>query len=225
MPFRSEAQRRFMYANHPAMAKRWQEHTPKGKLPKHVKKQAEERIAAAITALRRSTPMRYLAILIALVVLCPLASAQGRRADRRGSSSWRSADEVIQLAPAPVEKKIEQPVQQVQDAGAPWTDGLDELNALRARSGLRPYLRDDKLTEAASWCATQRAARLIDGHLPESDFTYVHKVGADAAACGCAAWEPSWGWGSCCSHDNYTYAGAAWAMGRDGKRYMHVCVR
>jgi hypothetical protein len=31
MPFQSEAQRRFMYAKHPGIAKRWQEHTPKGK--------------------------------------------------------------------------------------------------------------------------------------------------------------------------------------------------
>lgn len=39
MPFKSDAQRRWMYANHPQMAKRWQEHTPKGKdLPEHVKK-------------------------------------------------------------------------------------------------------------------------------------------------------------------------------------------
>lgn len=38
MPFKSEAQRRWMYANHPEMAKRWSEHTPKGKkLPEYVK--------------------------------------------------------------------------------------------------------------------------------------------------------------------------------------------
>ncbi len=28
MPFKSQAQRRWMYANKPAMAKRWSEHTP-----------------------------------------------------------------------------------------------------------------------------------------------------------------------------------------------------
>lgn len=38
MPFRSQAQRAWMYANKPAMAKRWQSETPKGKLPKKVKK-------------------------------------------------------------------------------------------------------------------------------------------------------------------------------------------
>jgi len=36
MPFKSDAQRRWMYANHPAMAKRWQKETPKGDLPEKV---------------------------------------------------------------------------------------------------------------------------------------------------------------------------------------------
>lgn len=41
MPFRSEAQRRWMYANEPEMAKRWQKETPKGeKLPEKVKESA-----------------------------------------------------------------------------------------------------------------------------------------------------------------------------------------
>lgn len=39
MPFKSDAQRRFMYAKHPRIAARWEAHTPKGKdLPEHVKK-------------------------------------------------------------------------------------------------------------------------------------------------------------------------------------------
>lgn len=43
MPFQSKAQRRFMYARHPQMAKEWEEHTPKGKkLPEHVKKKEAE---------------------------------------------------------------------------------------------------------------------------------------------------------------------------------------
>lgn len=49
MPFKSEAQRKWMYANHPAMAKRWQEHTPKGKsLPEHVKKKAASALTEAL---------------------------------------------------------------------------------------------------------------------------------------------------------------------------------
>jgi hypothetical protein len=30
---------------------------------------------------------------------------------------------------------------------------------------------------------------------------------------------------SCCVYENYTYAGAAWVSGRDGRRYMHLFVR
>ena len=39
MPFKSKAQKGWMYANKPAMAKRWQKETPQGaKLPQKVKK-------------------------------------------------------------------------------------------------------------------------------------------------------------------------------------------
>lgn len=41
MPFKSQAQRGFMYANHPDIAKRFEAETPKGsKLPYHVAKKA-----------------------------------------------------------------------------------------------------------------------------------------------------------------------------------------
>lgn len=43
MPFKSADQRRWMYANDPKMAKRWEKHTPKGKLPKRVKKKKGRR--------------------------------------------------------------------------------------------------------------------------------------------------------------------------------------
>lgn len=39
MPFKSEAQRKFMYAKHPKLAREFESKTPKGKkLPKHVRK-------------------------------------------------------------------------------------------------------------------------------------------------------------------------------------------
>jgi hypothetical protein len=42
VPFKSKAQRRFMYANDPEMAKRWEEHTPDdAKLPEKVKEASE----------------------------------------------------------------------------------------------------------------------------------------------------------------------------------------
>ena len=37
-PFVSQAQRAFMYAKHPDIAKRWEKHTPPGKLPAQVKR-------------------------------------------------------------------------------------------------------------------------------------------------------------------------------------------
>jgi hypothetical protein len=43
MPFKSEAQKGWMYANKPKMAKEWQEHTTKGKkLPAKLKKTSKK---------------------------------------------------------------------------------------------------------------------------------------------------------------------------------------
>lgn len=43
MPFKSQSQRKWMYANDPSMAKKWEEHTPKGKkLPKKVGKRGNK---------------------------------------------------------------------------------------------------------------------------------------------------------------------------------------
>jgi hypothetical protein len=99
-------------------------------------------------------------------------------------------------------------------------DGLDEVNAKRAARGLRPYLRDPGLTQAAMACAQYRATYGIFGHT-SNDFAF----GGGAASTGCAAYPPSYGWMSCCTYDNYTYAGAAYVTGRDGRRYMHLFVR
>ena len=65
--------------------------------------------------------------------------------------------------------------------------------------------------------------RRIEGHL-SNDFAHL-PAGVSAKSAGCGALEPSWGWGTCCTYDNYTQAGAAWALGADGKRYMHLFVR
>ena len=108
-------------------------------------------------------------------------------------------------------------------AAAGADDALAEVNAERAQRGLRPFLPDPMLNQAARSCAQIRAARRIEGHLP-NDFSYL-PAGTTASSAGCGAMEPSWGWGTCCTYENYTYAGAAWVMGSDGKRYMHLFVR
>lgn len=102
-------------------------------------------------------------------------------------------------------------------------DALAEVNAARASRGLRPFLRDDGLMAAAESAARWRAARRVSGHT-SNDFGHV-PAGSHADAAGCAAWEPSMGWGSCCAYEDWAYAGAGIAIGADGLRYMHLFVR
>jgi len=110
-------------------------------------------------------------------------------------------------------------------AGPSWAgeDALEEVNAARVARGLRPFIKDADLTAGAINVADFRAGRLIAGHT-SNDFAGLPE-GCTATAAGCAAWEPSWGWGSCCTYEKYAYAGAAWALGRDGRRYMQLFVR
>jgi hypothetical protein len=125
-----------------------------------------------------------------------------------------------EAAPAETLPNGEQTVSLVEGA----VEALDEVNARRAQKGLYPFVRDPHLTIGAAVCARHRATYLMFGHT-SNDFAGLPQ-GATAVGSGCAAWEPSWGWGSCCSDDvGPRYAGAAWVMGRDGKRYMHLFVR
>jgi hypothetical protein len=109
--------------------------------------------------------------------------------------------------------------------GPSWAgeDALAEVNAARATRGLKPFIKDADLTTGAINVADFRAARLIAGHT-SNDFAGL-PAGCSATSAGCAAWEPSWGWGACCTYENHSFAGAAWAMGRDGRRYMQLFVR
>lgn len=102
-------------------------------------------------------------------------------------------------------------------------DALAEVNATRVRRGLPPFKHDPLLTRGAMAAASARAQRRLPGHT-SNDFGYL-PAGARARGAGCAAWVPSLGWGACYTYENYSYAGAAWAMGSDGKRYMHLFVR
>ena len=109
-----------------------------------------------------------------------------------------------------------------QNSYAAW-DALDEVNALRASRGLPAFIRDDGLSRAAAGCADFRAERLIQGHT-SNDFAAL-PAGTWATAAGCAAWPQGMGWGSCCTFEGHRYAGAAYSIGRDGRRYMHLFVR
>jgi hypothetical protein len=103
-------------------------------------------------------------------------------------------------------------------------DALDEVNKERKDKSLTPFVRDTGLTEGAMKCADFRAARLIRGHT-SNDFGFLPD-GVFAPAAGCAAWSQGEGWGACCTYDReYTRAGAAFSIGKDGRRYMHLFVR
>lgn len=102
-------------------------------------------------------------------------------------------------------------------------DAIGEVNARRAARGLRPFVRDEGLTQAAQAAADYRAKYSIVGHT-SNDFQFL-PPGVNAASAGCAAADTTWGWLSCCSEENWTYAGAAYSVGSDGKRYMHLFVR
>lgn len=109
-------------------------------------------------------------------------------------------------------------------------EAMDELNAQRARKGIPPFIRDDLLTIAAARAAAARAASGNAGHT-SNDFAYVPS-GGQADAAGCGAWAvgtvttDGWTFGTCCADDRgYRYGGAAWVMGSDGRRYMHLYVR
>lgn len=115
------------------------------------------------------------------------------------------------------------PVVGFDPAGGMGGDALSEVNAKRAARGLRPFLRDEGLTRAATGAAQFRAERGLFGHT-SNDFSFV-PPGTSASSAGCAAYPASYGWMSCCVYDNYTYGGAAYVTGRDGKRYMHLFVR
>jgi hypothetical protein len=100
---------------------------------------------------------------------------------------------------------------------------LNEVNAARAARGLRPFMLDENLARGASACAVYRARHRMEGHT-SNDFSFL-PPGAHARAGGCAAWPVGMGWGSCCTYDNYQFAGAAYCVGPDGKRYMQLFVR
>ena len=126
-----------------------------------------------------------------------------------GYTTWRNAT-----------PPIKPPQQTALIEGA--VDALDEVNAARARLGLRAFKRDDGLTLAAMRCSRHRADRGIEGHV--NDFAFL-PPGCTAGAAGCAAWPASMGWGSCCWQENWEYAGAAYTVGANGLRYMHLFVR
>lgn len=158
--------------------------------------------------------MRRIICVLGSLILLALSSAS---AD--GGPFRNRLRPVVVTYPAPVATAKPVPITTTAATGS----ALDEVNATRAARRLPPFKFDANLTLAAEGCAKYRAANLIEGHT-RNDFAYL-PAGVFAPAAGCAAWPPQYGWGACCTYENWTYAGAAIVIGRDGKRYMHIFVR
>lgn len=101
-------------------------------------------------------------------------------------------------------------------------EALAEVNAERARKGLRPYIQDPNLTAGAMTVAKFRAAHRIAGH-SSNDFAGL-PAGTKAAAAGCGVEHPGFGFLACCMFDNYQFAGAAKSRGPDGRFYFQLFV-
>ncbi len=164
--------------------------------------------------------MKIIAIAL-LLLTCSAADAQGRRA-RRSHDAWMQGQQaaVVQQVVA-----IQPAAPTPTPAGTQESkDALGEVNAARAAKGMPALAHDDLLTQAAYACAQARAASHNAGHTG-NDFAYLPS-GGQATSAGCAGLDPSWGWQSCCWDDpQWRAAGAAWVMGSDGRRYMHIFVR
>lgn len=153
-----------------------------------------------------------IAVLSALLMVCCVGdlTAQGRRSRRWQPVQMQNNFRII-------------PEVSAQPTGKESRDAIDEVNAHRQRLGLSAFIRDSKLCEAAYGAALNRAQSHNAGHT-SNDFAFL-PAGGHATAAGCGAWMPGDGWGTCCAEGAYTHAGAAWVIGSDGRRYMHLFVR
>ncbi len=167
-------------------------------------------------ALRESKPLLVFVGLpcepVAGHVVCTIDSLEGYPAQC-----------VVLSKPADGQMWWERTAASVRELNDPGADALDEVNNWRARRGLPAFIRDEGLTIAARGAAACRASNLCFGHTA-NDFAFL-PIGCTAAAAGCAAYPPADGWLSCCMEDMNRYGGAAWAIGSDGLRYMHLFVR
>ena len=78
---------------------------------------------------------------------------------------------------------------------------MDEINEWRRRSGLRPFIEDPAMTRFAQMKAKYRAAKnLRNGHQgPQAPAGWREGTGEASS---------SWGWLTCESESDFTYAGA-----------------
>lgn len=131
-------------------------------------------------------------------------------------------------------------------------DALDQVNYERGLLGLRPYKHDHLLARAAKACCRHRAVNYIEGHYNDHAFLpvecntkykhiynrYIGNGRWSGYPAGCARWPVLnrviykngkkcnySGLGSCCTLENWSYAGAYYCVGADGQKYMQLFVR
>ena len=134
VPFKSESQRRWMYANDPEMAKEWSAHTPKGKkLPEHVKKSYFLGAAAALDRFGLKTAAEELRLKIPSRTFHGWDAAHKNEATREGKRAEAepeaNADSLAQIF-----TKLEVPKSPL--AQDPAKDPLDRSTAWGAPSNL-----------------------------------------------------------------------------------------
>jgi len=160
-------------------------------------------------------------LMLALLVFATLATtAPAGPLRRRTVLRHRAATYTLNTPLGPVSRTTERTT--IRGPGV-TVDALAEVNAKRAARGLRAFVADPALTEAAKAAAAFRAANRIQGHT-SNDFAFL-PPGSAAHAAGCAAMEASWGFLSCCQWEGWTFAGAASVTGTDGRVYHHLFVR
>lgn len=190
-----------------------------------------------------------LSVAVAAALLIAGDSLAGRRGSVRYSGGWSggqcgapitAAANPIATAPAPIES-ASIPIKSTCDpnancaasvptqSAAPTatsSDPLAQVNARRSAAGLRPYILDPGLTQAATACVQYRARLRIRGHVTGGmgDFQFL-PAGVRATAAGADGPGATSQFLTCAMTDNYTYAGAASAVGPDGQWYHQLFVR
>lgn len=100
-------------------------------------------------------------------------------------------------------------------------DAMSDLNKRRAMYGLPPMKTDPVLLQAAMNAASCRAALRCEGHL-KNDYD-ASSVKYPQVVSGCGVYNMMFL--SCGSDDRKQFAGAAKALGSDGKWYCHLFVK
>jgi hypothetical protein len=140
MPFKSEAQRRFMWAKHPEVAERWAHEYPhQKKLPKHVKKAFDLGVNAAFEAFGLKLGGEEIRLKIPTREFHGFDAAFNRAASKADDKTKKAEDQDDEVTmPLPQQASDEQPVEKLvkllQALPDPKGTNIRETNALESDS-------------------------------------------------------------------------------------------